>query len=172
MRDQIHLEILVLQFEDLIHSAPAQQRPDAREQLGECERLGEVIVGALVEADNPIFDRVLRRQDEYRRLNAAFAQRGEDIDTIAARQHQIEQQKVEGGLICEEEAFFSGRRNRDFIVLRLESRAQRIRDLCFILDNQNAHGVLRIESCSRADIIKPVPCWRRILTEISDSLQW
>ena len=76
---------------------PAEQRPDAREQLGECERLGKVIVRALVEPYNPIFDRVLCCQDEYRRLNAAFAQRREDIDTITTRQHKIEQHKVEGG---------------------------------------------------------------------------
>src|SRR5262245_18072389 len=156
VRDQIHLELLVLQFEDLIHAPPAQQRPDARQQLGECEWLGEVVVGALVEADNPVFDRVLRRKDQYRCLNAAFAQRGEDIDAIAARQHEIEQQEVEGCLICQEEAFFSGGRDRDFVMLRLQARAQRIRDLRFILDNQNAHGVLRIESSSRGATTEPV----------------
>src|SRR5262245_13968483 len=150
VRDQIHLEILVLQFEDLIHAPPAQQRPNACEQLGEREWLGEVIVGAMVEADNPVFDRVLRRQDQYRCLNATFAQRGEDIDAIAARQHEIEQQEVKGCLICQEEALFSGGRNRNFIMLRLETRAQRIRDLCFILDNQNAHGMLR---ASRASLV-------------------
>ena len=53
---------------------------------------GEVIVGASVEAENPVFDRVLRRKDEHRRLNAALAQRRENIDTVAARQHEIEQQ--------------------------------------------------------------------------------
>jgi hypothetical protein len=106
----------------------------------------------LVEPDNPVFNGVLRRKDEYRCLNATFTQCSEDIDTIAARQHEIEQQKVEGGLICEEEAFFSGRRNRDFIMLRLEARAQRIRDLRFVLDDQNAHGLLHIESGSRATL--------------------
>jgi len=172
VRDQIHLEILVLQLEDLIHSSPAQQRPDTRQELGECERLGEVIVGTLVEADDPVFDGVLRGQDKYWRLNATFAQRGEDIDPVAARQHEIEQEEVEGALARQEEAFFSCGRNRDLVVLGLEARTQRIRDLRFVLDDQDVHGVIRLESCSRADIIDPVPCCRGILTEISETLQW
>jgi hypothetical protein len=103
----------------------------------------------LVEADNSIFDGIPRRQHEHRRLNAAFAQGSEDIDPIAARQHEIEQQEVEGSLARKEEAFFSSCRDRDFVMLRLEARTQRIRHLCLILDNQNAHGVLRLESRSR-----------------------
>ena len=78
-------------------------------------------------------------------MNATLAQRGEDVDSVAARQHQIEQQKVEGALAREEEALFTGRRDRDFVVLRLKAIAQRIRDLLFVLDDENAHCVLRSE---------------------------
>ena len=48
---------------------------------------------------------------------------------------------------------FSGRRNRDFVVLLLEALAQRPRDLLFVLNNQNTHGMLGFESCSRTGTI-------------------
>src|SRR5262249_15661674 len=62
--------------------------------------------------------------------------------------YQARMTKVEGALVREKEAFFASRRNRDFVALRLEAFAQRVRDLLFVLDNQNAHGVLPFESCS------------------------
>src|SRR5215470_13913331 len=94
-RDEVHLEILVPQLEDLVHAPAAQQRADACEQLGERERLDQVVVGAAVESQHPIFDGVPSRQDEYRRLNAALAQRRQNVDAIASRQHEIEQQQIE-----------------------------------------------------------------------------
>src|SRR5215475_14673798 len=128
-----------------MHTPAAQQRSDARKQLRECERLGEIIVSALIEANHTILYRVLRRNDQYRRLIATLAQRREDIDTIAARQHEIEQQKVEGTLAREKEAFFSGRRNRDFVVLGFKALAQCVRYFLFVLNDQNTHDVLRFE---------------------------
>jgi hypothetical protein len=97
----------------------------------------------LVEAHHPVLDRVLRCNDQYRRLIATLAQRREDIDTVAARQHKIEQQKIEGTLAREEKAFLSGCSDRDFVVLCFKALAQRIRDLLFVLNDQNTHATLR-----------------------------
>src|SRR6267142_2015205 len=44
------------------------------------------------------------------------------------------------------ETFFSSRRNLNLIEFRLKALPQRIRDLLFVLNDQNAHAVLRLEN--------------------------
>src|SRR4051794_24908234 len=93
-RHQIHIDILALKLEDLIHPPPAEQRPDACEQLGKGKWLDEIIVSAPVQSQYPVLNRVLRCEDEHRRLNAALAQGSENIDAVALRQHEIEQHEI------------------------------------------------------------------------------
>jgi hypothetical protein len=57
-------------------------------------------------------------------------------------------------------------------VLGLETLSQRIRDLLFVLNDQNAHAVLRLESRFRIGIIDAVFRRRSFLTKISGTLQW
>jgi hypothetical protein len=149
VRYEIHLEILMLQLEELVQASTPEQCPDAREQLREGERLRKVVVGALVEANYSILHGILRRKDQHWSLIAALAQRRKNIDAVPARQHEIEQQKVERTLACKKESFFSGGRSRNLIVLRLKAFSQRVRNLLFVFNDQNAHCVLRRESRSR-----------------------
>ena len=53
----------------------AQQGVDPRVELGERERLGEIIVGAGIEAVDAVGHRVQRRQEQHRRPGAGRAQR-------------------------------------------------------------------------------------------------
>jgi hypothetical protein len=42
-------------------------------------------------------------------------------------------------------------------VLSLEAFAQRVRDFLFVLNDQDAHGLIAFESCSLIGIIEAVP---------------
>src|SRR5262245_54355006 len=97
-RHEIHFEIVVLELQDLVHPPAAKQCADSREQLGEGERLDQVIVGAAVQSLHPVLDSVFRREDEYWRLNPALAQRVQNVETVPPRKPQIEQQQVKRAL--------------------------------------------------------------------------
>src|SRR5437660_2068482 len=68
----------------------AHERLHAREQLGERERLGEVIVAAGLQAADAIVDRAPRAQNEHRRRHAAPPQLFDERQAVALRQHQVD----------------------------------------------------------------------------------
>ena len=78
-----------------VAAAGAQPGADAREQLLEHERLGDVVVGAEVEPGDRVGDLVARGEHEHRQLLAAGAQRAQDREAVLARQADVEDQQVE-----------------------------------------------------------------------------
>ena len=74
-----------------------QQRGDARHQLTHAERLGEVVVGAALEAEDLVGLGVARRQHQDRRaaVHGAGADRPADGDAVEIGQHQVEQNQIE-----------------------------------------------------------------------------
>jgi len=68
----------------------ADERVNAREQLGQVERLRDVVVRAALQAAHPRLEFVLRREQQHRRRNAAFAKLRDDAEAVAARQHDVE----------------------------------------------------------------------------------
>src|SRR5262249_28512615 len=99
----------------------------------------QVIVRALVEAVDPVFDGVFSGEDQHWRIDAALAQRGEDVNAVAPRQHEIEKHQVKRLRVGEEESFFAGRCDGDLEALGLEPFTQRLRNLALILDDENPH---------------------------------
>ena len=78
-------------------AAPAQQRPDPRQELLEGERLGEVVVRARVEARDPVGHAVPRGQHQDRRPDRPLlAQRPADREAVPLRQHHVEDDEVVG----------------------------------------------------------------------------
>ena len=73
-----------------------QQRLDPRQQLRHLERLDQVVVGAQLEADDLVDDLAPRGQHQDRRLHALLAKRAADVEAVAAREHHVEQDHVEG----------------------------------------------------------------------------
>ncbi len=69
---------------------PPDQRVHARQQLGERERLHEIVVAADLESGDAIVDRLPRAEDQHRRADAALAQRADHADTVHRREHQID----------------------------------------------------------------------------------
>src|SRR5215472_8434443 len=95
----------------------------------------------MIKTENSVLDSIFRGQDKDGRLNTALSQRSEDIDTIAPRQHKVEEHKVERALTRKEESLFAGSRRADFVVFRRKPFAECFGDLSFILDDQDAHSM-------------------------------
>ena len=71
----------------------AHVRADPREQLARRERLGDVVVGADLEAEHAIGFFAARGHHDDRHVDAR-AQLAADLDAVAAGQHQIEHDAV------------------------------------------------------------------------------
>ena len=74
-------------------AGPAQHRLDPQHQLAGAERLGHVVVGAQLEADDPVGLGAERGQHDHRDV-AAGAQPAADLETVDPGQHQVEDHQV------------------------------------------------------------------------------
>src|SRR5262249_35398971 len=69
---------------------PAKERVKPGEELGERERLREVVVGSRVEAEHAVLDCVTRRQEQDRDVQTARPQAAADRDPVAIREQPVE----------------------------------------------------------------------------------
>ena len=119
---------------------PAQQRLDARQQLRERKRLGEIVVAARLEAADAIVDRAEGAQDQYRRREPRPPQLLNDRQPIDVGQHAVGDDQVElaregagepltpvGGVI-------------DRVAALAQSLDEDPRGLGIVLDEQDVHG--------------------------------
>src|SRR5439155_1745607 len=75
-------------------ASPAEQRPDPCEELGEGERLREVVVGSRAQAADPIGETIPRGEHEDRSGEIARSERLAHRDAVLARQEQANKDKV------------------------------------------------------------------------------
>src|SRR5439155_21590061 len=80
---------------DLEHVRPLRvtasgERPQAREELGKRERLDEVIIGARIQAGDPVLDGIARREHQHRCPNPAREQPSAGLESVDSRQHHVE----------------------------------------------------------------------------------
>ena len=87
----------------------AQQRLDPAHQLAQAERLGQVVVGAELEADDLVDLVVARGQDEDRHLGAGRAQAAQDLEPVDARQADVEHDEVGRLVRGDVQALLAGR---------------------------------------------------------------
>ena len=87
-------QIANLEHHAALDRAAAAERPHARQQLGQRERLDQVVIGAAIQSPNAIFDGVAGGQHQHRRLDPLFAQRPTHLEAIDVGQHHIEHDHV------------------------------------------------------------------------------
>ena len=138
---EMHLEIPDAEPGRLGDTAAPYERANAGEKFRKGERLDEVVVGAGVESDDAVLQRVTGRQHEDGRLHATFAHRQENLDTVAARQREIEQHGVEGLGRDAKERTFPRVLDDHVVPFALEPLEQGVGDFLFVLDNQDSHPV-------------------------------
>ena len=118
----------------------AAERLDPRQQLGEGEGLGEVVVAAGLQALHPLIHRRQRREEQHRRAVALAAQGLDQAHPVhAAGQHAVEHHQVEllgGG---EEQAVAAVGRVLHRVAGFLQPLLDEAGDLGVVLDQQDPH---------------------------------
>ena len=94
-RQQIHFEIAHPQHGLLRRRRAApEQRVDPRAQLGERERLHQIVVGAGPEPGDPVLDLSLGAQEQDRCFSPRAAHRPDDGDPVELGQHAVDHRHV------------------------------------------------------------------------------
>ncbi len=115
----------------------SQHRADARQQLARVEGFRHVIVGAELQADDPVGLLAHRGQHHDRHLGLAAQPAGE-VEATLARQHQVEHDEMVVA-IGEGAAGFPGvaHRGHPHVVLLLQEAGEQIADLAVVVDHQD-----------------------------------
>ena len=111
---------------------------DACEQLGERERLGDVVVGTQAQRRDLIELAVARGQHDHRHDVVGGAHLGEHLEAVLARQVDVEQHEIDLGLEDDPQAVFAIARDRRRVAGELEVERQPGRDRVVVFDDQDA----------------------------------
>ena len=120
-----------------LHRA-AQDRLDARDDLVEAERLGDVVVAAGVEAGDLVLGLVLRREEEDRRGVAGAAQALGDAEPVHVGEHHVEDDQV--GFLLEDGRDRLGAvgDGPDLEPGESEARDEQVADVRLVVDDEDA----------------------------------
>ena len=132
--DQAPAELL--RFADLTFDVGSME---ARQQLLEGERLRQVVVGAGVEALDPLADRVARRQQEDRDAVALAAQPARHVEPVVAGHHHVENQSVRCAVGRRGQRLVPVGGERDVEAVQLQRPLERLPDGSVIVCHQNEH---------------------------------
>jgi hypothetical protein len=135
--DEKHLAPLELHRRSA--TTPAIEGLDPRDQLGQGDRLADVVVGAQRQPGHPILDLVGRGQHQDARVGAAIAKPPAEVVAAQSRQPTVEDDDVESVVVEQLDRRLAGGRNlrRDAVVL--EPAGECGGELELILDEKNAH---------------------------------
>jgi hypothetical protein len=87
---------------------PPQQRADPCGQLGEGERLGQVVVRADIQPADTVIDVITDREHEHRHPPAPLPELPAQLEAVHARQHDIQDDDVVGVLDGHPQAVLPG----------------------------------------------------------------
>jgi hypothetical protein len=112
------------------------------EQLGEGERLRQVVVGAAVEPGDPVADRVARGQHHDRRPDSLAPQHAADLEAVDPRQHDVEDDRVVLGRRRHPQSVLTPDRDVGGDALGDEAPPQQGGHLDLVLDDQDSHELI------------------------------
>jgi hypothetical protein len=115
------------------------ERAQARQQLGERERLGQVVVGAGVEPRDPVGHRVARRKHEDGAPSTGLAQPPADLEAVDVWQHQVQDDRVVRVLATQPDRVLPPPGHVHRVPLLLEGAFEQAGHLDLVLDHQDPH---------------------------------
>ena len=131
-----------------VRTGAAQQGTDPRLQLVNVERLDEVVVGARVEAVDPIRDGVAGRQHEHRDPVALATQQATHLKAVDVRQPDVKHDRVGDGARDLAERAGPAVGEPDLVAGELKRTAEHVAQRPVIVDNEKSHAV--IVACTQA----------------------
>ena len=130
---------------------PAQHGLDPREQLGEGERLGDVVVGAEPERGDLVELAVARRQHDHRHEVVGRAQRGQHLEAVASSGRLMSSRtSAKSSLLGLVQRLVAIARDRGLATGELEVEREPGRDRVVVLDDQDpaAHDGTGFPGCA------------------------
>ena len=145
-----HLEETCVDFGQLalsllqcvLESLDAQHRFHARFELGEVDRLRDVVVGTGVQSLDLVLGRIQRglQDDRDERELLVRFDAPHDFEAIDARHHHVEQDQIGRGACYGMKRLLAIHRAIDGVPSRLQARPQQLDVVFVIVDDQNACG--------------------------------
>ena len=116
--------------------------PQVGQQLGGCERLGHVVVGAAVEAGDLVGYGVARGEQQHRHADAFAAQLGHHGEAVHLRQHHVEDDHVVVAAFGVGEAGGAVVHDVRLVAVLGEYVRQRLRQAHVVFNDEDLHGDL------------------------------
>ncbi len=117
-----------------------QQCLDPCQQLGERERLGQVVVRAQLQAEHPVEFGRLGGEHQDRRRAALGAQRLADLQPVHARHHQVEHQQVGRRFELARQRLRAVANGRHLVAGRAQVHHQQLADVGLVFGNEDVGG--------------------------------
>jgi hypothetical protein len=108
-------------------------------QLLEGERLGQVIVGARVQAGDPVVDLVAGGKHDHRRLDPVLPEPAANLHPILLRDHEVEDDRVVSRCLGQLLGALPVRGDVDGVALVLQELLEQRRQFPLVLDKQEIH---------------------------------
>lgn len=121
-----------------VGGAAPQQRAHAREQLGEPEGLGDVVVGTGIEADHCVHFVGARGQDQHREAVPFGTQPPAHLQAVHPGQTEVEDEQVHPALRGAFESAWAVLAHLDLVALSAQRTRERFGDGCVVLGEQYA----------------------------------
>ena len=127
------------------------------QQFVDAERLGDIVVGAGIERRNLAGIAVTGRQDDDR-YRCPAAQPTDHVDTVEARQTEIQEHEIRRDGCCLDQRLLAGGSERHVVAVGTKVDVERSADLYLVVDDQDAgHDSASSATCSRIVIVSPPP---------------
>ena len=136
----IQPQVAHLEHRRALDRATPHQRPQPCEELGERERLRQVVVGPRIETRDAVVDRVARGEHEHRCPDAVLADPAADLEAVDAGEHQVEHDRVVLGRLRHPDRVVARARDVDRVTLLDEPAPEQARHLELVLDDQDPHA--------------------------------
>ena len=117
----------------------AGQYSKACQQLGEGEGFHQVVVGAAVQSQDPIFDGVPGCEHQDRRGQPPGSQRAANLDTVPAGKHHVQDYQVEGCDVVPCDGLFAIGSEVDGVALFRKAADDEVRDRGVVFYQQYTH---------------------------------
>src|SRR5438046_7484635 len=98
-----------------------------------------MVVGAAIEAEDSILDRVTSGQHQHGRLEPALSERLQDLETAAAGKHDVENEEIEHLRVGLKESVLAGLGYYDVVVLGFQGGSEHLGQLALVFDDQHSH---------------------------------